>query len=300
MQSGRPQKFEEMIGQKRVISLVRRECKGGNPRHQLLYGPPGLGKTTLAEVQANETGLTFVYLQAGALLSPKKVSATLMDLGIDGYDREGRAGPGAAKYLILVDEVHKLQDFDQWHPILSNGELSPDPHGGTSWLPRITVVAATNYPNLLPEPFKTRFPLKLRMEPYGEPDLIKMINRAHPKLRDAASIAARSRGSARTALDFADTVEKHGAGALESMEVDEIGLLPLDRAYLEALRKAGRPLSLTTVAAMVQEDPKVIRAEVEPFLLRLGLIAITPKGREILSAIPTGSRGRAPVVAVAR
>lgn len=299
MRSGRPQKFDDMIGQKRVIGLARKECKGGTPRHQLLYGPPGLGKTTLAEVQANETGLTFVYLQAGALLSPKKVSATLMDLGIDGYDREGKAGPGAAKYLILVDEVHKLQDFDQWHPILSNGELSPDPHGGTSWLPRLTVIAATNYPNLLPEPFKTRFPLKLRMEPYTEADLVAMITRKFPKMKDPMSIAARSRGSARTALDFAETVEKHGAGALDAMEVDEIGLLPLDRAYLDALRRAGRPLSLTTVAAMVQEDPKVIRAETEPFLLRLGLIAITPKGRELLSAMPTGSRGRS-VEAVAR
>lgn len=294
-----PHTFKELIGQSRVVELAKKEVKTRRPRHTLLYGPPGLGKTTLAGIMAREAGLTFVQLQAGALLTPKKVAATLMDLDITGYDRDGRPGPEAKRYLVLVDEVHKLQDFDQWHPILSGGELTPDPHGGTSWLPALTVVAATNYPNLLPEPFKSRFPLTLRMEPYTIDDLVKIIKRRYPNVGDPKDIAERSRGSARLALQYAETVSLHGPGAFDSLEIDTVGLNPLDRAVLAALKRAGRPLSLTTLAAMVQEDPKVIRAEVEPFLLRLGLIAITPKGRELVSSMPTGSRGRA-VEAAAR
>lgn len=274
--------------------MVRKECKAGLPRHQLFYGPPGLGKTALALIEAHETGLELVYMQAGRMLTPRKVAETFMGLPTTGYDVRGNAGVGSKKYLVLLDECHMLADFDQFHPILSSRELTPDPWGGVSWLPLLTIVAATNYPNLLPEPFKSRFPLTLRFDPYTESDLGRMIARRFPALQagDRTEIARRSRGSARAALDFAATVERHGLGAFDSLEIDANGLTPLDRAYLAALKGAGRALSLTTISAMIGENSKVVLSEVEPYLLRLGLITITPKGRELLASDVKRSRGR--------
>lgn len=283
MWSSRLNRFSQFTGQDRITALLKQECKATSPRHTLLVGPPGLGKTTLAGIMAHEAGLELVKVQAGKLTTPKGISNLLMGLGVNGYDSGGRPNKiKYNKYLIFIDECHALADFEQWYGVLTSRELNPDPYGGVSWLPYITIVAATNYPNRLPRPFRDRFSLQLRLEPYGVEDLRAIIRASYPKLDSklVAMAVDRARGSARTALDLAETIKRHGS--LELIDLDDRGLTPIDHRYLEALRTAGRPLSLSTIAGMIQEDQRVVSEEIEPYLLKLGLIARTSKGRELL------------------
>jgi Holliday junction DNA helicase RuvB len=278
-----PVKFSDLIGQDRVLSLLKAEAKDV-PRHILLYGPPGLGKTTIGRCLANEANMGFLELVAGPSLTPKIVMRKLLALSTNGYSSNGLPGRCHDRHLVLLDEAHKLKDTVQWHTILTDRTLNPDPWNGVSWLPILTVVACTNYPNQLPEPFKSRFGLNFRLEPYEEPELTKIVQRRFKLGPDMIKeIVRRSRGSARIALEHATTISRHGLVAFDSLQIDEHGLTPTDRRYLIAMEAAGRPLSLSTVSAMIQEDPAVVRAEIEPYLLRLGLIVITAKGRELVA-----------------
>jgi Holliday junction DNA helicase RuvB len=283
--------FANMIGQDRVMDLLRAECSGRSmPRHMIFAGGAGLGKTTAARGVAVATGAILTELLAGKLLTPRVVAAKLMDLDITGYPGDG------VRHVVFIDECHKLIDTVQWHNVLTDFELNPDPYNGVSWLPRnLTVIAATNFPNQLPQPFKNRFGLKLRFDPYSNDDIARIVARSYPGLSadEIAAIAARARGCARSALDLAETVSRHGVGAFDLLELDDLGLDNIGRAYLAALAGAGRPLSLNTIASMIQEDPQVVKTEVEPYLLRLGLISIESNGRVLLTAVPKGSRGRA-------
>lgn len=290
-------RFDQLIGQSRVVSFLKQEAAharqtGNTVPHVLLFGPPGLGKTTIAECLATECGAQFLKWQAGKLLTPKEIARRLMDLDVSGYSKLGQPlGASAARYVVLLDECHLLTDFDQWHPVLSSQELNPDPHGGVSWLPMLTVVAATNFPNRLPAPFKSRF-TQLRVEPYNVDDLSKIARLADPKLGEAEArdIANRARGSARLAKDYAALYARYGTAAFSTLEVDGRGLRPIDRSYLDCLGRSNRPLSLNTIAGMIQEDPNVVRSEIEPYLLQLGLIEITSKGRILVGNV-LGSRG---------
>lgn len=282
----KPSKFTDLIGQSRVLGLVQAECKRV-PRHTLMYGPPGLGKTTVARIMAKESGMGYLELSAGKMLTPSQITRKLLDLPTEHYSHGGLPMQGAVKFLCFVDECHKLADFVQWHTILTDRAINPDPWQGTSWLPVFTVVMATNYPNLLPEPLKSRFPVLLRFEPYNDEKLVLIVSRAYPRLKagQVSEIVGRSRGSARMALAFADTVALHGCQAFDALEIDALGLTPMDRRYLHAMAQAGRPLSLNSVSAMIQENPAVVRGEIEPYLLRLGLIFISAKGRELVATV---------------
>jgi Holliday junction DNA helicase RuvB len=287
----RPQKFSDMIGQERILSLVQGE--GALPRHILLSGPPGLGKSTLAHVLAHERGLPLLNIAGSS--SPKQIALQLMHLDTTGYSANGLATGPCAMHLVLIEEADKLHDFTQWHGVLEDRELNPDPMGGLSWLPLFCCVATTNYPNRLPKAFRDRFPLKLRMDPYTEDDLTKMILREFVKMKPehAQIVASCARGSARLALSYAESVAVHGLDVLvTAYGLDAQGLTDVDRRYLDALRRAGRPLSLNTIASMIQEDPLVVKTEIEPELLRLGLVAIESSGRTLLGMEIRGSRGR--------
>lgn len=291
----RPETLEEYIGQDRAKHLVRVELEGGMmPRHTLLYGKAGLGKTSLAAVMAREGGLRFVNWKASKQMTQRWLQTQLMALPVTGYGTGGQPGTNAERYLIFIDEVHDLPVYETLYEVLEDRVLNPDPHGGISWLPLICFVVATTSPNILPKPFADRFALKLRLDPYTVEDLTTLADRAFPDLPDghAVEIAKRSRGTARICVNLAESVKRHGLDYFGLMGIDEQGCTELDRQVIQTLTKAGRPLALNTLANMVQEDPSTIRDVVEPYLITLGLMEITPKGRQATSITSSmGSRG---------
>jgi Holliday junction DNA helicase RuvB len=291
-----PTSFGDIIGQTRIMSLVKKECASGLlPRHMLFTGAPGLGKTTIAKLISSETGMGFLMLQASSKLTSRVVAESLMGLAVKGYNASGwpKDGHNAERYVVLVDECDKLTDFTFWHSILTGRELNPDLEGKSSWLPFITVIGTTNWPNSLPKAFRDRFPLELDFEPYDASDLAKMIKREYTKLTpaQASNIAGRSRGSARTALSYSETVLRHGLDTLHSLGIDDDGTLPMHRLYLEILETAGRPMSLGSIAARMRMDARLVQNEVEPYLFQLGRVVIGQKGRELVSLNSLRSRG---------
>lgn len=301
----RPQNLKSYVGQSRIKALIDAELKGGAfPRHILLYGLPGLGKTSLAGVVAHEAGIRFINWKASREMTPRKLTGDLFQLSVNGYDAGGQpVGPACDKYLVFIDEIHDLPSFEVLYTALEDRTLNPDPHGKVSWLPLICFVVATTNPNALPKPFRDRFPLKFRLDPYTAGDLVDMIG-SHfgssvPK-KTAREIATRSRGNARDCINYTESVLRHGLEYFDLMEIDAAGLTALDRAVLDALRSAGRPLSLNTLAAMVREDPATVRDVVEPALLTAGLMEITSRGRQAVGLNYGGSRGAVITEAFAR
>lgn len=291
----RPQTFKDYVGQERVKALVAAELKDGAfPRHMLLYGLPGLGKTSLAGVVAREAGLIFHNWKASKLMTQKRLTNDLMNLSIEGYSRDGIAGPQSPRHLVFIDEVHLLPEFETLYTALEDRVLNPDPNGGISWLPYTCFMVATTNLLALPKAFQDRFPLKFRLDPYNEIDLQKMIRVHFGTVLDCETvniIARCSRGNARDALNFTESVLRHGLEYFDLMGIERAtGLTPLDRDVLAVLNRAGRPISLNTLASMVREDPATLRDVVEPALIAAGLMEITPKGR-LSCNLPTTSRG---------
>lgn len=275
-------KLSDLIGQERNKRLIKNELSSTRRfRHVLLYGPPGLGKDTLAQAIAYELGSEFKSFLASSSWNQDKIAHELLALPIDGYRDGGLKGPGAKSYVVFINECHLCKDFEGFYKPMETLEVM-QPSGGLAWIPDVTFVFATSKIDRLPHPFRTRFSLKLRVEPYKEMDLVKMIQFHMPGFDTAlaAEVARRARGSARLALDYAESVDRHGGlGYFEDAEIDDKGLLPLDREYLRILRDADRPVSIGTVASMLGESVATVAEIIEPWLLSLGMIAITNKGR---------------------
>ncbi len=297
----RPRRLAEFVNQEQVtgqlevfIEAARR--RGESLDHVLLAGPPGLGKTSLAQIIAAELGAPFVQTAGPALERKADVAAFLTALE-----------PGA---LFFIDEIHRMNRAieETLYPAMEDRALPIVLGQGagartvTLDLPPFTLVGATTRAGLLTTPLRDRFGVSHRLEHYGTDDLARIVDRSAGILGieieagGEGEIARRSRGTPRVAnrllkrvRDFAEVrgegviTAEVAAEALGLLEVDAAGLDRHDRTILEtiAVKFAGGPVGLSTLAAAVDEEGDTIEDVYEPYLLQQGLIKRTPRGRVI-------------------
>jgi Holliday junction DNA helicase RuvB len=301
----RPQLLKDVVGQRKVIerlkisldaTLKRKEPLG----HLLLDGPPGLGKTTIALTLAREMGVECQITSGPAVEAPKDLLSYLTN-----------ASHGS---VLFIDEIHRLRPAVEEfiYPVMEDFRVDIVLGEGLSArtinmkLRPFTIIGATTRSGMLTAPLRDRFPNREHLEFYDEGELTEIVLRNSKKLKTeiensaAREISVRSRGTPRKAnnllrwaRDFA-TVH-HTAGnitldmtqrALSMLEVDALGLDRQDRRYLETLVKvfSGGPAGLAAIGHTMNVPPDTLEDEVEPFLLRLGFIQRTPRGRVITAA----------------
>lgn len=303
-QTLRPSRFEEYVGQENIkknlqILLSAAKERTHPPEHLLFYGPPGLGKTTLAHLIAKEIGSSLKSTSGPAVERVGDLASLLTNLS-----------PGD---VFFIDEVHRLNKTVEeiLYPAMESGSLDiiigkgPSARTISLELPPFTMIAATTRISLLSSPLRSRFSGgTFRLEFYDEQEIGKIIHRS-AKILDikidegaAKEIAKRSRYTPRTAnfllkrcRDFAQLkrspLTKDLAGeALELLGVDEIGLNQTDRKILDIIinKFAGGPVGLKTIAAAISEEEGTIEEVNEPYLMQLGLIDRTPRGRTATNA----------------
>lgn len=285
----RPQKLADYIGQEQIKTLLAPELARRPVRHILLTGGPGLGKTSLANLIAGEIGAEYVALDPNATV--RQQIDTLLRLDITGYNRDGSPGPGAKKFLCFIDEAHLVISPEAWLYTAMEDETVPH-HGGISWIPETTFVLATTDVAKLKKPLRDRCQVHLNLRPYTEADLCELLRRRYNvSAKLARSVAIRARGTARLAINYCEGVLAFGGDPdayFAAAEIDDEGLTPLDRQYLDILYGASAPVSLQSIAARLCESPKTISEMVEPYLLQTGRIEVSGKGRVL------ATRGRGP------
>ena len=295
----RPRTLVDFVGQDRVKDQLTVLLEGARQRnepvdHLLFSGPPGLGKTTLAQIVALEMGAGFQPSSGPALERPSDLAAILTNLG-DGD-------------VLFVDEIHRMPRpvEEVLYPALEDFSLDvvlgkgPTARSIRLDLPRFTLIAATTRPGRITLPLRERFGFSPRLDYYDTDDLTTIVLRSAGILgvetdKDAAAeIARRSRGTPRIANRLLrrvrDVAEVRHDGSitgdiarsgLEMFEVDDEGLDRLDHAVLRAIidRFTGGPVGLSTLSAAVGEEPDTVEDVVEPYLLQLGFLQRTPRGR---------------------
>jgi Holliday junction DNA helicase RuvB len=295
----RPRRIDEFVGQDRVKEQLALLVDGARARgetvdHLLFSGPPGLGKTTLAGIVSNELGVGFQPTSGPALDRPGDLAAILTNL------EEGD--------VLFVDEIHRMPRAveEVLYPALEDFKLDvvlgkgPSARSIRLDLPRFTLVGATTRPGRITLPLRERFGFSPRLDYYSIDDLGAIVRRSSRILgvpidaEGTHEIARRSRGTPRVAnrllrrvRDFAqvrhdgDVTSEVARAGLELFEVDEEGLDKLDLAILSTVvvKFGGGPVGLSTLSAAVGEESDTIEDVVEPYLLQLGLLQRTPRGR---------------------
>jgi len=295
----RPRQLGDYLGQEKVKSLLSvyidaARLRGEPLDHCLLYGPPGLGKTTLAGIIAAEMGVQIRVTSGPAIEKGKDLATLLSKLGEND--------------ILFIDEIHRLNPAveEVLYPAMEDYAFDIIMGKGMGaeslriQLPRFTLIGATTRAGLLTSPLRDRFGVLLRLEMYSPQELAKIVTRSAGILQiriepaGALEIARRSRGTPRIAnrllrrvRDFAQ-VKASGVitrdvadAALSALEIDSLGLDNIDRLMLESIIKnyAGGPVGLETLAATVGEDASTIEDVYEPYLMQLGFLARTPRGR---------------------
>jgi Holliday junction DNA helicase RuvB len=295
----RPRAIDDYIGQDRVrenlqVSIAAARQRSEALDHVLLYGPPGLGKTTLAYVIANELGATIRSTSGPVLEKPGDLAGILTDLG----DRQ----------VLFIDEIHRMSPTIEeiLYPALEDYELDivigqgPSARSVKVPLQKFTLIGATTRAGLLTAPLRARFGIVHRLEFYTEADLEEIVRRSArilsvPIEPDASrELARRSRGTPRIAnrllrrvRDYAQVradgriTSEVAHAALKLLEVDEHGFDEIDRKLLRTIidKFGGGPVGLNSIAAAISEEKDAIEDIYEPFLIQIGFLDRTPRGR---------------------
>ena len=295
----RPQTLAEYIGQEKAKGNLAVYLEGARRRgepldHVLLHGPPGLGKTTLAAIIANEMGTALRKTSGPAIEKPKDLAALLTNLNEND--------------VLFIDEIHRMNRAVEeiLYPAMEDKQIDiiigqgPTAASICLELKNFTLVGATTRSGQLSSPLRDRFGIDLKLDMYTSAELRTIIERSAKILeipieeKGAHEIASRSRGTPRIAnrllrrvRDFAEVIgdgvitHKAADDALTRLEIDELGLDAVDRRLLESIimNYSGGPVGLETIAATINEESVTIEDVYEPFLMQQGFLTRTPRGR---------------------
>jgi holliday junction DNA helicase RuvB len=295
----RPQHLADLIGQEQVKENLKILIDAALKRdealdHVLFYGPPGLGKTTLAHVLANDMGVTIKITSGPAIERPGDLASILSNL--------------RAKDVLFIDEIHRLGRVveEVLYPAMEDFALDivigkgPSARSLRLKLPRFTIVGATTRLALITAPLRARFGAVYRLDYYSQKAMEDIVRRAAGMLQIPAQedgiveVGRRARGTPRIALRLLRRVRDYAqvrgdgtlthdiaASALDLMQIDQLGLDDVDRRVLRTIieKYGGGPVGLNTIAAAISEESDTIMDVVEPYLLQLGFLDRTPQGR---------------------